>query len=369
MCRIFSCTLSGLRQFYRWFPFLFSDGPFPLPGSLSLSHSLCHPSFGDEHLRGSVQRYLHASLAPSTRCTYQAGVKHFLTFTLMHGLIGPSNPLLPASEITLMYFASHLANTVSYETVKLYLVAVQDLHRELNFPLQLTEMHRLQKVLTGIKRLTPTKRRDRFPITLTVLHSIHSYLKPKFFHNLNHVMLWAVFTLAFFGFLRSSEFTCNGSFDPSVHLTCNDITLLPNSHSPSHMLVHIKQSKTDPFRQGHTLAIAKSSSPICSVMAMTSSSADIQPTFVCLRPTQTMATRNNLTTELRTVQQQCGLPANNFYSHSFRIGAATTAAKVGLPPWLIKVLGHWSSDCYECYIRTPKCTILEVPRLLANTSP
>ena len=132
------------------------------------------PPIGDEHLRGPVQRYLHASLAPSTRRTYQAGVKHFLTFTLMHGLIGPSNPLLPASEITLMYFASHLANTVSYETVKLYLVAVQDLHRELNFPLQLTEIHRLQKVLTGIKRLIPTKRRDRFPITLTVLHSIHS---------------------------------------------------------------------------------------------------------------------------------------------------------------------------------------------------
>ena len=45
----------------------------------------------------------------------------------MHGLVGPSTLLLPASEITLMYFASHLANTVSYETVKLYLVAVQDL--------------------------------------------------------------------------------------------------------------------------------------------------------------------------------------------------------------------------------------------------
>ena len=109
----------------------------------------------------------------------------------MHGLVGPSNPLLPASEITLMYFASHLANTVSYETVKLYLVAVQDLHRELNFPLKLIEMHRLQKVLTGIKRLTPSKRLDRFPITLTVLHSIHSHLKPELSHNLNHVTLWA----------------------------------------------------------------------------------------------------------------------------------------------------------------------------------
>ena len=62
-------------------------------------------------------------------------------------------------------------------------------------------------------------------------------------------MLWAAFTLAFFRFLRPSEFTCNGPFDPSVHLTYNDITLMPNSHSPSHMLIHIKQSKTDQWFQ------------------------------------------------------------------------------------------------------------------------
>ena len=157
-----------------------------------------------------MQRYLHASLAPSTRRTYQVGVKHFHTFTLMHGLVGPSNPFLPASEITLMYLTSHVANSVSYEIVKLYLLAVQDLHRELNFPLQLNNMHRLQKVLTAIKRLTPT---------LPVLHSIYPYLKPDLSYNLDHVILWAAFTLSFFGFLRSSEFTCNGPFDPSVHLT------------------------------------------------------------------------------------------------------------------------------------------------------
>ena len=111
-----------------------------------------------------------------------------------------------------MHLASYLANTVSYKTVKLYLMTVQGLHRELNFPLKLIKMHRLQKALTGIKRLTPTKRLDRFPITLTVLHSIHSYLKPELSHSLNHVMLWVAFTLAFFGFLRSSEFACNGPF-------------------------------------------------------------------------------------------------------------------------------------------------------------
>ena len=162
-------------------------------------------------------------------------------------------------------------------------------------------------------------------------------------------MLWAAFTLAFFGFLRSSEFTCNGPFDPSVHLTSNDVTLVPNSHSPSHMLVCIKQSKTDPFRQGHTITIAKSSSPICSVIAMKDYLLQAQPPsshplFAFIQPRQWF-TQNNLTTELRTiVLQHCGLPGNNFYSHSVRIGAATTAAKAGLPPWLIKVLGRWSSD-------------------------
>ena len=69
----------------------------------------------------------------------------------MQGLISPSTPLLPASEITLIYFVSHLAKTVSYNTIKLYLFAVQDLHRQYNFPLNLPKMFRLQKVLTPLQ--------------------------------------------------------------------------------------------------------------------------------------------------------------------------------------------------------------------------
>ena len=115
----------------------------------------------------------------------------------MHGTVGPSNPLLPASELTLMYFVSHLAQTLSYKTVKLYLIGVQDLHRELNFPLHIHQMHRLQKVLTGIKRLSPPRQLDRFPITIKTLSTIHSLLKPELSSSLDHVMLWAAFTLAF----------------------------------------------------------------------------------------------------------------------------------------------------------------------------
>ena len=38
-------------------------------------------------------------------------------------------------------------------------------------------------------------------------------------------------------------------------------------------------------------------------------------------------------------------------SHSFHIGAASTAAAAGLPAWLIQALARWSSQCYTRCIR------------------
>ena len=47
----------------------------------------------------------------------------------------------------------------------------------------------------------------------------------------------------------------------------------------------------------------------------------------------------------------CGTPIRESKGHSFRIGAASAA---GLPDWLIKVLGRWSSDCINCIFALPK---------------
>ena len=45
--------------------------------------------------------------------------------------------------------------------------------------------------------------------------------------------------------------------------------------------------------------------------------------------------------------------AGNFSSHSFRIGAATVAARDGIPDHLIRALRRWTSNAYQLYIRTP----------------
>ena len=44
---------------------------------------------------------------------------------------------------------------------------------------------------------------------------------------------------------------------------------------------------------------------------------------------------------------------DDFSSHSFRNGAATSAARAGIPDHLIQVFGHWKSNAYKQYIRTP----------------
>ena len=44
------------------------------------------------------------------------------------------------------------------------------------------------------------------------------------------------------------------------------------------------------------------------------------------------------------------LPAKDYAGHSFRIGAATTAAMIGLEDSTIQILGHWKSSSYQLAI-------------------
>ena len=64
-------------------------------------------------------------------------------------------------------------------------------------------------------------------------------------------------------------------------------------------------------------------------------------------------TKVGLTSETRQLLSMSGFQPSPYAGHSYRIGAATTSASVGLRPWFIKTLGRWSSDCYERYVQCP----------------
>ena len=61
--------------------------------------------------------------------------------------------------------------------------------------------------------------------------------------------------------------------------------------------------------------------------------------------------RETLVAWLKSALDRLGIECN-YSGYSFRIGAATTAATVGIPDHLIKTMGRWLSDAYQLYIHT-----------------
>ena len=136
------------------------------------------------------------------------------------------------------------------------------------------------------------------------------------------------------------------------------------------MLVQLKVSKTEPFRNGQTIVIGKANSHLCPLSAMLAY-LESRTSFPTTGPLFTFQsgsffTQGRLTNETRLLLSKEGLNSSEFACHSFRIGAATTAASANLPPWIIKVLGRWSSDCFEQYIKTPPSVLAQVPQTLTE---
>ena len=61
-----------------------------------------------------------------------------------------------------------------------------------------------------------------------------------------------------------------------------------------------------------------------------------------------------------------GLDVAQYSGHSFRIGAATTAASVGIEDSLIKTLGRWESNAYQIYVKVPRDNLAAVSKRLVR---
>lgn len=143
------------------------------------------------------------------------------------------------------------------------------------------------------------------------------------------------------------------AYSPTIHLNVQDISV-DTLDSPSCIRVKIKASKTDPFRKGCHIFIGKAKPPLCAVQSIVAYLAirGNSPGPLFLLQSGQPLTRTLLTTWLRDILTLADIPGN-YSSHSFRIGAATVAARNGVPDHLIQTLGRWSSNAYRSYIRTP----------------
>lgn len=326
------------------------------------------------HLDEAVQFFSEKGVAASTQSVYQASLRKFSYFCSLFNIVSP----FPVSESILCYFASYLATIhLSPQTIKTYLAGIRHTQIRLGLPepKEFSSLSRLKLIQAGITRvhaLAPPSQRQtriRLPITPAILHGIHKLWSPRA-ADPDVVMLWAAATLCFFGFFRAGEITVPSltSWDRSKHLCWGDVAI-DSIQSPSLIRVSLRQSKTDQLRKGVDVFVGKTGCPLCPVIGVVAYMAargnQTGPFFQLQNGTP--LTKAHFTTRIRSALQELGLPYNDFAGHSFRIGAATAAAKAGMEDSTIRAMGRWNSSAFLTYVRTPREQLATLSVNLART--
>ena len=293
----------------------------------------------------------------NTKRTYKSAENDYVRYCQEYKL-----RMLPASQETLMMYATHLyKRNLNISSIKVYLFAIRHFHIVNNYNNPMLDSPRLQLVLKAIQRKC-VKSADKLPITYDLLKRMYHVLTVTD----DHKLMWAAMTLGFFGLLRAAEFTVpsQSKFNTGIHLTMNDVSLRTADNDTKFMSVNIKMSKMDKTCKGYLVHIGCSNDIVCAVCAMISylscksprSSSASKPLFTFTNGT--ILTKSMLVNLTRTYLAKIGVDPERYTGHSYRVGGATSGAEAGLSDWEIKIMGRWSSECYQRYIKASVSKII-----------
>ncbi len=260
---------------------------------------------------------------------------------------------------------------LAFSTIQVYLAAIKHTYisHGFNNPFRCgngQEMELLKLTLKGVKNVASHQSIKRLPITISILKDLCSTLEKGVFGPYIDLLLYAACVMAFFGFMRCGEFTCNvNPFSPTKHLTLGDVRFetLMEAGIPMRMcIVHLKVSKIDPAGKGTDIKLFfnPSCERLCPatwmqrfITARKALGSDCQqPLF--LLPDGSPLSRAVFVSHVRFVLHKAGYTQVNRYTgHSFRAGSATSAAALNMNEYMICLLGRWHSDAYKRYITTP----------------
>ena len=253
----------------------------------------------------------------------------------------------------------HSERTLSASTIKTYLAGVQHF-RSLQVPDRpsIFAAHPLKAVLRGIQKTQGSSRLSRQPITGQIFRDLSDILSTSPFGVGPSLVLKAAIHLSFFGFLRPGEVS---------RASCHAPVLLRGSLArfPEHYELQLPNNKTRQIGQGFVVKYYRTHNSWCPVEVLDSLDRlfTSSPRDSPLLPFPTHPiTSKQFIGHVRILLANLHLDPVRFSGHSFRIGAASAASKQGVPSYIIKHMGRWSSSCYSRYIPEPH---MEVRRAFA----
>lgn len=193
------------------------------------------------------------------------------------------------------------------------------------------------------------KQRDgRRPVSFEMLKQLMLSLEMVCRSIYERVLFKAAFALAFFGALRVSELVSPSKAIPGG-LMHGEVKLLEDR-----VRIWISRSKTDQAGRGRYLEFGKIAEfSICSVRIV-QSFKEVRPALTgpfLIHEDDECLSRYQFVTVFKKCVVIVGCDPLQFSSHSFRIGAATEAARAGLSQEVIRRIGRWDSDRFKLYVR------------------
>ncbi|KAK3107102.1 hypothetical protein FSP39_007164 [Pinctada imbricata] len=193
---------------------------------------------------------------------------------------------------------------------------------------------------------------SRLPITLDILRKPITALNHVIPHAVNRSLLNAFFLIAVNGFFRIGELAVKTKADNVIARP--DIHFDYDKQQMKGVVLVLRHYKTNVEHSPITIYVPVNSSPVnCPVRALheyfTVFKHSTGPLFQFMdgKP----VSYSYVTEQLRKTISFIGLDPKQYTGYSFRIGAATHAASIGLAENVIQNLGRWNSKTMRRYTR------------------
>lgn len=298
-------------------------------------------------IKATRGRLISAALTNTTKRTYTKAILRYQQFMHSHFSNKRLFPVIP--DTLSLYIASLHNDNLAVGSVQTHLSAINLIHKAMGGA-DLFQHFWVSKTLLGFRKSSPVLPDKRLPITVDILNKLCQSAE-ALLSAAQANLFKTMFLLSFHGFLRVGEITDTTSASENKNLlllsnlsVAGDKTITvkfcKHKHSqnrtPFHLEIPPEEGKYTLYREMSTYLKQRGSLP--------------GPLFVSSGKS---ITRTQFTQILSRCLQRAGHDPAVYKSHSFRIGAATTAITKGHTHQQVQEMGRWRSSAYKRYIRIP----------------